>query len=99
MQKTTRREAVIHCIRMVSAACLLPTALRAGAAEHACVDPGAASLRESLRYVDPAPDAAQQCGACGFFTAEASQSCGQCTIMSGPVSRTAHCESWSAKNA
>jgi hypothetical protein len=98
MQRTTRREAVLHCIRMVSAACLLPAAMRVRAAEHACVEPGSASLRESLSYVDPAADAAQQCGTCGFFAAEEKQSCGQCMIMSGPVSRTAHCESWSAKS-
>jgi hypothetical protein len=51
-----------------------------------------------MSYVDPAPDPAQQCGACGFFSAEEKQSCGECQIMSGPVSRTAHCESWSAKS-
>ena len=73
--------------------------MRASAAEHARVDPGSASLRESLNYVDPAPDAKQQCGACGFFSAEgAAQSCGECQIMSGPVSRTGHCESWGAKS-
>ena len=83
---------------MVSAVCVLPAAMRARAAEQACVEPGSASLRESLSYVDPAPDAKQQCGTCGFFAAEEKQACGQCQIMSGPVSRTAHCESWSAKN-
>ena len=98
MTKTTRREAVIHCFRVISAACLLPMALRARAAEQACVDPASSSLRESLNYADPAPDAAKQCGACGFFTAEGTQSCGECMIMSGPVSRTAHCDSWGAKS-
>lgn len=98
MQKTTRRDAVIHCMRIVSAACLLPAAMRVRAAEQKCVEPGSASLRESLNYVDPAPDAKQQCGTCGFFAAdEAKPSCGQCMIMSGAVSPTAHCESWSAK--
>lgn len=86
-------------MRIVSAACLLPAALRAHAAEQACVEPASASLRESLSYVDPAKDAQQQCGTCGFFEAkDAQESCGQCMIMSGPVSRTAHCESWGAKS-
>ncbi len=98
MQKTTRRQALLHCVRVVSAACLLPAALRVRAAEQACVDPGSASLRESLSYVDPAPDAATQCGGCGFFAAEGGQSCGECMIMSGPVSRTGHCDSWGAKS-
>jgi High potential iron-sulfur protein len=96
-QKTSRREVILHCVRVVSTACLLPAALRARAAEQTCVDPASASLRESLNYVDPAPDAATQCGACGFFTGEGKQSCGECMIMSGPVSRTAHCDSWGAK--
>ena len=98
MQRTTRREALLQCVRVVSTLCVLPVALRARAAEQACVEPGSASLRESLSYVDPAADAKQQCGTCGFFSAAEKQACGQCQIMSGPVSRTAHCESWSAKN-
>lgn len=99
MQKTNRREALIHCIRMVSAMTILPAiATRARAAEQACVDPDSESLRQSLSYVDPSPDAARQCGGCGFFSAQEQESCGHCMIMSGPVSRTAQCESWSEKS-
>jgi hypothetical protein len=64
-----------------------------------CDDPSSESLRSSLHYAEPGPDAAHMCHDCAFFSADnKSQTCGHCTIMNGPVSPQGHCDSWSAKS-
>lgn len=96
MEKLPRRTVLIRSAQIVSAFALAPLANRAHGAELACVEHASESLRESMNYADPSPDPAQKCGACGFFDNKAA--CGYCQIMTGPVSATAHCDSWSAKS-
>lgn len=97
MGKLPRRDVILRGVQLASAFALLPlAAVRAKAAES-CVDPSSESLRESMHYADPAPNPAEACSACGFFTAEGKSACGNCVIMSGPVSAHGHCDSWSAK--
>ena len=77
-----------------AAALLVAPACAAGEAQS-CADAGSESLRASLNYAFPSPDAAKTCGGCAFFTADASlEACGACTIMSGHVDETAVCDSW-----
>jgi hypothetical protein len=98
MGKIPRRDVIRRGVQLVSAFAILPVvATRANAAE-ACVEPASASLRESLNYKDPTPNAAQPCRACGFFTATDKSLCGQCVIMSGSVNAEGHCDSWGAKS-
>lgn len=69
----------------------------------ACVDPsqltsGERSLRTTVRYNDRAANAQESCVTCAFFHPEsAGAGCGRCDILSGTVSATGHCTSWSAK--
>lgn len=93
MGKLPRREVILRGVRVVSALSLLPLAVKAA---EQCVDPSSESLRESLNYQDPGEDPAQHCQDCGFFSLE-EDPCGNCQIMSGPVSRNAHCDSWSER--
>jgi hypothetical protein len=68
----------------------------------ACFDPNALSLaqknmRRSVKYVDPAPDAAKRCGTCAFFVPK-QNGCGTCLILSGgPVAQSAYCTSYAPK--
>jgi hypothetical protein len=60
----------------------------------ACVDLGGLtaseqSLRESMNYVEKAPDPANTCSGCTFFTAG----------EGGPANPAGHCDSWAAKPA
>jgi hypothetical protein len=54
------------------------------------------SLRASLQYTDVSQDAAQRCSGCAFFKSS-DASCGHCEMLSGLVSATGHCASWSAR--
>lgn len=112
MGKLHRRD-VLRCgVQVVSAVAVMPlvsacakasqysgTAPAAGtvADSDTCVDPSGESLRASLEYTDPSPDADRPCRACAFFSADEDSSCGHCMIMSGSVSATAWCDSWSPK--
>ncbi len=95
---TTRRKAIFRGIKFIAAVALLPIASRTRAADLACVEADSESLRQSLTYTDPTPDPEKACTACGFFTPSGKGSCGPCMIMGGPVSGTAHCESWSKRS-
>jgi hypothetical protein len=97
-----RRRAMLQGLQALSVVTLLPWAVgRARAADaraaKACVNEDSASMRSALEYTDPAPDPAQACRNCGFFTMDKAP-CGTCMLMKGPVSSTGHCHSWSDKN-
>lgn len=67
----------------------------------ACVDDAALtsserSLRASLQYTDVTNDPSRRCDGCAFFKSD-SASCGHCEMLSGIVSASGHCTSWSAK--
>jgi len=66
-----------------------------------CTDPDNLSgadlaLRKSVEYTDLSSDEKKTCRGCGFFKA-GSGGCGTCQILSGLVSATGHCTSWSAR--
>lgn len=75
----------------------------ASAVDKVCADvdkmeSGPASMRESLHYVEVAPDQSMNCSACGFFVA-AEGGCGTCAVFNGgPVNSKGHCDSWGAKD-
>ena len=91
-----RRRLLLGGLQVASTMSLLAIVTRSVAAELACVSPSSESLRESLNYTDPSPDKAKQCADCGFYAGK--KSCGECQIMSGPVSGSAHCDSWSTRS-
>jgi hypothetical protein len=88
---------MLHGLQLLSAVTLLPWAAGRARAAEACVNEASASMRAALEYTDPAPDPAQACINCGFFTMDKAP-CGTCMLMKGPVSSTGHCHSWSDKN-
>ncbi len=95
----SRRKLLTQSLMVATGAAMAPA--MAMAADKACVDmehldSGQKSIRESLNYTNTSPDAAKQCGKCGFFEATAG-GCGNCMIFSGPAAATGHCDSWSAK--
>lgn len=91
-----RRRLLLGGLQAAATMSLLTIVTRAAAAELACVSVSSESLRESLNYADPSPDRAKQCADCGFYAGK--ERCGECQIMSGPVSGSAHCDSWSARS-
>jgi hypothetical protein len=98
VEKLARRDIMRRGVQILSAMSLLPLAARRANAAASCSDPSSESLRTSLHYADAAPNAAQSCSACSFFTAEPKQPCGNCAIMSDRVNPKGHCDSWSAKS-
>jgi hypothetical protein len=94
MRKVLRRDFIIRGTQVLSAFTLVPLTAKA----QQCVDVSSEELRESLNYQDPGPDPKKHCKDCGFFQLE-SAPCGQCMIMTGPVSSSAYCESWSTRSA
>jgi High potential iron-sulfur protein len=54
------------------------------------------SLRASLQYTDVSPDTSKRCSGCAFFKSS-DASCGHCEMLSGVVSATGRCASWSAR--
>lgn len=82
----------------------LPVALAAvRTAYGACVDAdelpdSELEMRESLDYTDAGADAAQLCGGCSFFKADAAGSgCGHCEVLRGQVNAKGHCVSWTRR--
>lgn len=75
-----------------------------GAAAGSCVDldgltASEQSLRKSMNYVEKAPNPANSCSGCSFFTA-GEGACGTCEIFTGgPANSGGHCDSWAAKPA
>jgi hypothetical protein len=73
-------------------------------ARATCVDPdelpgSVQSMRESLEYTDAASDTKAVCRGCSFFKpANTADSCGHCEVLSGPVSATGHCVSWTKRS-
>jgi hypothetical protein len=68
-----------------------------------CTDPDDLSgadvaLRKSVEYTDKSSDENKTCRGCAFFKAGAG-GCGTCQIVSGLVSATGHCTSWSARKS
>lgn len=95
MNRTSRREILKGGARLAGLLALTPALAGRADAQPGCVEEASEPLRTALNYADPAPQPARPCKACGFFKAEAGTSCGRCDIMTGPVSATAWCESWS----
>ena len=99
MSETRRR--FIGLLGLAPIAALLTTR-DAFAQASACYTPDALSpsqksMRRSLGFADPAPDAAKRCGTCAFFT-EAQNACGKCQILSGgPVPASAFCTSYAPR--
>jgi len=96
MNDLSRRNMIHRAGYILASLCILPLVGKRANAGASCTDPSSESLRSSLHYSDTAPNAAQSCSGCGFFTA-GNGGCGTCTIMSGSVSATGHCDSWSAR--
>jgi hypothetical protein len=110
MRELHRRELICRGLKLLTAVAALPLATQRASAATSCVEADSQPLRESLHYIDIAPDAAKSCNGCGFFTAEERKpaeeqkpaaerkpACGNCMIFSGPVNATGHCDSWSMK--
>ncbi len=97
MNELPRRKAVLHGLQIALAATLWPLVSDRAQGGAACVNAASESMRSALEYTDPAPDSAQACINCGFFTMDKSP-CGNCMLVKGPVSSTGHCHSWSDKN-
>ena len=97
MNELPRRKALLWGLQVLSAAIVLPLTTRRADADDACVDPSSQSFRAAVHYSDPAPDPAQSCAFCAFFTMEKAP-CGNCALAKGPVSSKGHCDSWSDRN-
>lgn len=61
------------------------------------LDAGQRSIRQSLEYVNEAPDESMSCAKCGFFT-PTEGGCGSCLIFSGVADGRGWCVSWSPKS-
>lgn len=92
-----RRDVIRAGLRYTSLIAVLPLFASATRADPSCVESTSESLRMSMLYQDPAANSEVSCQTCGYFTAHEEGGCGSCTLMSGPVSRTAHCEGWGPK--
>jgi hypothetical protein len=86
--------------KVLSALPLLSLAVSRAKEPESCSDPSSESLRTSLHYSDVAPNPAESCSVCGFFSsaADSPQSCGRCMIMSDLVNSHGHCDSWAQKS-
>ncbi len=89
-----------------AAATLSACGSKQAASASACVDVDSLtasehSLRESMHYVEKAPNPAESCAGCEFFTADpGGGACGTCQMfVGGPANPTGHCDSWAAKPA
>jgi hypothetical protein len=92
------RRAVIRAgLRYTSLIAAFPLFASAARADLSCVKSESESLRLSMLYQDPAKDPEASCHTCGYFKADEEGGCGNCILMSGPVSKTAHCEGWGSK--
>jgi hypothetical protein len=82
--KLVRRDVIRRGAQVLSALPLLSLAVSRAKEPESCSDPSSESLRTSLHYSDVAPNPAESCSVCGFFSsaADSPQSCGRCMIMS-----------------
>lgn len=72
-------------------------ATAAGCGDAATLSAAQKSMRKSLGFKAPSPDAAKRCALCAFFTPGGS-GCGQCALLNGsavPVDGV--CDSWAKK--
>lgn len=93
------RRAALRTLLNAAAVVFVGPAVARVAAVESCADSATESLRASLNYANPSPDAAKTCGGCAFFTRDESlPACGQCTIMSGHVDAGGVCDSWAARS-
>jgi hypothetical protein len=98
----TRRHALSFALGAPAAWAAL--ALGAGYAQEAQPEaasdapqcPSDDSMRISLNYVDVSPHGAERdCRNCEFWVAQQEgASCGGCTLIDGPISPLAYCDSW-----
>jgi len=104
-EKTIGRRGMLkRALTVVGAAALAPTLLCAceGDATLNCSDTADLSVpqmavRDSQRYVEAAPDPAQKCSTCDFFTAGPVGQCGSCTVVQGPIHPDGTCNLWAAQ--
>jgi hypothetical protein len=93
------RRAALRTLLNAAAVFFVGPVVTCAAAAESCADSATESLRASLNYANPSPDAAKTCGGCAFFSRDESQpACGQCTIMSGQVDAGGVCDSWAARS-
>jgi High potential iron-sulfur protein len=54
------------------------------------------SMRMSVNYIEVSPHGADRdCRNCEFWVpANAGAACGECTLVAGPISPLAYCDSW-----
>lgn len=96
------RERVLTRRTMLGTIAILPLAFTARAHGASCADPATLSaaqksMRKSLGFKSPAPDAAKRCATCAFFTGKAAD-CGPCALLSGGVvPANGLCDSWAKK--
>lgn len=100
-----RRVALKRALTVLGAAAVAPTLLSAcggGEESLSCTDtsgltPAQTSVRETQHYVDAAPNAAEKCSGCTFFTAGQAGACGGCTVVQGPIHPDGTCDLWVAQ--
>ncbi|WP_336968952.1 high-potential iron-sulfur protein [Sphingobium aromaticiconvertens] len=69
----------------------------AGCGDAATLSAAQKSMRKSLGFKAPSPDAAKRCALCTFFT-PGGNGCGQCALLSGSVVPVEGvCDSWAKK--
>lgn len=55
------------------------------------------ALRQGAHYVEHSTQPDKTCSKCSFFAEASAAACGVCQIFQGPVNRSGHCDSFSAK--
>ncbi|MFM2154055.1 MAG: hypothetical protein RL199_2490 [Pseudomonadota bacterium] len=65
--------------------------------DTAGLSPAELAMRQQLKYVDQAPDAAKACSGCQFFQSKGPDVCGGCTLVKGPINPKGWCSSWVQK--
>jgi hypothetical protein len=95
-------ERVLTRRTILGLAAIAPLAIAVQAHAAPCADPAALSaaqksMRKSLGFKSPAPDAAKACSTCAFFTGKGVD-CGPCALLSGGVvPANGVCDSWAKK--
>lgn len=105
LPRQSRRQILLIGVKMggyaLAVGPIVGTLLGCGNEKPRCIDPDLLStperaIRTAQAYADPSPlGAEKQCAGCQFFRVSSQTQCGNCQILSGPVSRTGHCQAWS----
>lgn len=67
--------------------------------DTAGLTPQEIEARNTLGYVDKAPDATKKCSGCALFNPPAAASCGGCKVIKGPIHPEGWCKSFAPKPA